>query len=157
MTPGAGAETGSGRPLPAKLGITGPMTVALIGGPPDADVLLGPLPPGVTVTRSLRRGRRVEMIVCFVTERRALERRLPGLLDGLGDHGTLWLAWPKKTSGVPSDLSDEVVRATVVPSGWVDTKVCAIDATWSGLKFVLRRALRQAPRERTNAGGAPHS
>jgi len=54
----------------------------------------------------------------------------------------LWIAWPKRSSGVPSDMSDEVIREVVLPTGWVDVKVCAVDATWSGLKFVLRKALR---------------
>jgi hypothetical protein len=115
----------------------------VIGEPSGVEALLDPLPPGVTVTRSLRRGRRIDLIVCFVTRRLDLERRLDALLDALGDAGVLWLAWPKKASGVPSDLSDDVVRATVLSTGWVDTKVCAIDATWSGLRFVLRSELRR--------------
>jgi len=146
VTPRTGADTGSGRPVSAKLGITRPMSVALVGAPRDAGTLLAPLPPGVTVTRSLRRGGRVEMIVCFATARRDLERRLDALLEALGESGVLWIAWPKKASGVPTDLSDQVVRASVLPTGWVDTKVCALDATWSGLKFVLRPTLRSGGR-----------
>lgn len=145
MTP-PGADAGTGRPLPAKLGITETASVALVDSPVGFEALLEPLPPGVTVTRSIRRGRRIDLIVCFSRQRRDLERRL-GLLDTLGDDGVLWVAWPKRSSGVPTDLSDEVVRTSVLPTGWVDTKVCAIDATWSALRFVLRTE-RQGGRTR---------
>jgi hypothetical protein len=146
-------EVGSGRALTAKLGIAQSMSIAVIAGPSQVQALFDPLPPGVTTTASLRRGRRVDLVVCFVTRRRDLERRLDALLAALGDGGVLWLAWPKKASGVPSDLSDEVVRATVLPTGWVDTKVCAIDATWSGLKFVLRTEVRSGRSGRSTPQG----
>lgn len=145
MTP-VPVETGTGRSLPAKLGISGSMVVALVGSPAGFEALLEPLPPDATITRSLRRGRRIDLIVFFATARRDLERRLDGLLGALGDRGVLWVAWPKRASGVATDLSDEVVRAAVLPTGWVDTKVCAIDTTWSGLKFVLRAERRRPER-----------
>jgi hypothetical protein len=151
VTPGA--DTGS-RSLAAKLGIADSMAVALVGGPPGIEGLLEPLPPRVTLQRSLGRGRKVDLIVCFATRCRDLERRLDGLLEVLGDDGVLWVAWPKKAFGVPTDLSDEVVRTSVLPTGWVDTKVCAIDATWSGLKFVRRKERRGGSQEKRSAGTA---
>jgi hypothetical protein len=148
VTPGT-PDTGSGRPVALKLGITESMVVALLGAPADAEQLLGPLPPGVTIAKTLRRGGAVDLIVCFCTSRRDLERRLDSLLDALDDDGVLWVAWPKRASGVPTDLSDQVVRTIVLPTGWVDTKVCAIDATWSGLKFLLRTERRGRARAQT--------
>jgi hypothetical protein len=132
-------------PLAAKLGIKADMSVALLWGPEGFADTLEPLPGGVKTHLSLRAGRRVELIVAFITWRGDLERHLHRLLGALGPDGVLWVAWPKKSSKVPTDVSDQVVRDVVLPTGWVDTKVCAIDATWSGLKMVLRRELRAAP------------
>jgi len=131
----------SGTPLPKKLGIKPGMSVALIHGPKDAAAILGPLPDRARLRTSLG-GNGPELLIAFFTTRRDLERGLARLLTALPGDGVLWVAWPKKTSGVATDLSDEVVRGVVLPTGWVDTKVCAIDASWSGLKFVLRTQLR---------------
>jgi hypothetical protein len=80
--------------------------------------------------------------VLFARERRELERRLPGLQRRLAPAGMLWVAWPKRASKVPTDVTEDVVRDVALPRGLVDVKVCAIDATWSGLKLVIRRELR---------------
>lgn len=80
-----------------------------------------------------------DVIVCFVRSRSELERRLPALLGARAARGTIWIAWPKKSSGLETDLRDGVVRETVLKAGLVDNKVCAIDETWSGLRFVARR------------------
>lgn len=78
----------------------------------------------------------------FVRERRALQRRLPGLQAKLALAGMIWVAWPKRASKVATDMTEDVVRAVALRRGLVDVKVCAIDETWSGLKLVIRRGLR---------------
>jgi hypothetical protein len=126
----------SGTPLVRKLGIKADGRVAFVGAPPGFDELLGQLPPGVAVRRRLRGP--YDVIVSFHVRRRELERRLPALCAALADAGGLWIAWPKRASGVETDLGDGVVRELGLGAGLVDNKVCAIDATWSGLRFVYR-------------------
>ena len=131
----------SGTPLVSKLGIKPGATLGLIGAPDDFDRTLGELPDGVAVRRRLQG--RLDVIVAFYVERSALERRLPALRGALQPAGGLWLAWPKRASGVATDLSDNVVRELGLAAGLVDNKVCAIDAVWSGLRLVYR--LRDRP------------
>ena len=78
------------------------------------------------------------------TERATLGKRLAGYRKAIVPDGMIWVSWPKKASGVPTDLSDVVVRDTALPLGLVDVKVCAVDATWSGLKFVVRKSERSS-------------
>ena len=130
----------SGTPLVRKLGIKPGATVALDNAPPDFDELLGELPLGVAVRRRLRGP--ADVIVSFHIDRAELERRLPALRAALSDAGGLWLAWPKRASGVETDLGENAVRELGLAVGLVDNKVCAIDATWSGLRFVYRLADR---------------
>ena len=130
----------SGTPLPRKLGIKPDARVALIGAPHDFDEVLGELPPGVTVRRRARGT--FDVLVIFVQKRSELERRLPVLKRALDQAGGLWVAWPKRSSGVATDLEESAVRGLGLASGLVDNKVCAIDATWSGLRFVYRLADR---------------
>ena len=78
----------------------------------------------------------------FVTRRAALARRLPGLRAAIAPDGAVWAAWPKRASGVATDITEDVVREVALPLGLVDVKVCAIDETWSGLRLVIRRELR---------------
>ncbi|MEA2249287.1 MAG: hypothetical protein QOH46_3816 [Solirubrobacteraceae bacterium] len=130
----------SGTPLPKKLGFKPGMTAAYVDAPEGFDELLGQLPDGVTVRRQLRGP--LDLIVCFVTARRDLERRLPRLRAALQPAGMLWIAWPKRASGVPTDITEDVVRDVALPTGLVDTKVAAIDDTWSGLRLVVRKELR---------------
>ena len=132
----------SGTPLPRKLGIKPEMRVALVAAPAGFAEVLGELPPGATVHRRL--GGTFDVIVAFVTRRAGLERGLPRWRAGLQADGGLWLAWPKRTSGMATDLGEADVRALGLAAGLVDNKVCAIDATWSGLRFVYRRADRPA-------------
>jgi hypothetical protein len=136
MSAAAGAGY-SGTPLPRKLGIKPEARVALIGAPEGFDATLGELPPGVTVTRRLG-GRPRDVIVAFFSRRTTLERRLPALRSALDPAGGLWLAWPKRASGVDTDLTDDVVRTLGLATGLVDNKVCAIDQVWSGLRLVYR-------------------
>ena len=130
-----------------KLGIHEGMTIVVLHSPGHLESLLGPLPRDVTLRHNLRQGLRCDMLIGFVTERTHLARNLPRLLEGLPREGILWIAWPKKASGIPNDMSDNAVRGLILPTGWVDTKVCAIDDTWSALKFVLRRELRSGRRQ----------
>jgi hypothetical protein len=132
----------SGTPLPAKLGIK-PGHRVLLDGAPDRfeDTHLAPLPDDVTVHR--RAGRApYDVVLAFRTDARTLVRHLPRDVGRTTTPGRLWLAWPKKASGVPTDLSDSVVREEGLAAGVVDVKVCAIDATWSALAFVRRVADR---------------
>ena len=124
----------SGTPLPRKLGIGQGHRVLLVAAPPGFD--LGPL-PGVEVHR--RAGSAAyDVVLLFVTRRHDLLARLDGLRARLTPAGGLWVVWPKRSSGVPSDLTEDVLREVVLPTGMVDTKVCAVDATWSALRFVVR-------------------
>jgi hypothetical protein len=139
----------SGTPLPAKLGIKPESRVALVGAPDGFNETLGPLPPGVTVLRQLRGP--LDVIIAFMTRRAELERRLPALRAALDPAGGLWVAWPKRASKVPTDITEDVIREVALPTGLVDNKVCAIDETWSGLRLVIRRELRPAKPPRTSA------
>ena len=132
----------SGTPLPQKLGIKPGARIALLNAPPDFDGTLGELPEGVAV-RSRARGP-LDVIVHFTTSERDLRKRFERLASALEPAGGLWIAWPKRASGVPTDLTDNVVREVGVAAGLVDNKVCAIDETWSGLRFVIRLKDRPA-------------
>jgi hypothetical protein len=130
----------SGTPLARKLGLHDGDRVALVGAPDGFEALLEPLPQVASLSRRL--GTTLDMIVFFATRRAEIERRHEGLAARLTPAGMLWLAWPKRASGVPTDVTEDVLREVILPSGMVDTKVCAIDETWSGLRFVRRKELR---------------
>jgi hypothetical protein len=127
----------SGTPLPKKLGIKPGARVAVLS-PPDGflDTTLRPLPDQVEM-RSRARGP-LDVIVFFTKRRVELERRFDTLVNALDRAGALWVAWPKGTSGVATDLTENTVRDVALPKGLVDTKVAAIDEIWSGLKLVIR-------------------
>ncbi len=131
----------SGTPLPKKLGLRGGQRVAFLDAPPEFADALGELPDGVGRVRTSARGP-LDLVVAFFLERARLERRLPALIGALDPDGALWIAWPKKASRVPTDVTEDVVRDLGLAAGVVDVKVCAIDQTWSGLKLVIRRADR---------------
>jgi hypothetical protein len=135
----------SGTPLVRKLGIKPEGRLGLIGAPEGFDQTLGELPPGVRVRRRLG-GQPFDVIVAFHARGADLERRLPALVAALDPAGGLWLAWPKRASGVATDLTDDVVRVLGLASGLVDNKVCAIDHVWSALRLVYR--LRDRPKSR---------
>jgi hypothetical protein len=130
----------SGTPLARKLGFKPGLAVAYVNAPEGFGELLGELPDGVAVRRRLAGS--LDLVVCFVTARRELERRLPALRRAIEPDGTAWIAWPKRASRVTTDMSEDVVRDVALPTGLVDVKVAAIDDTWSGLKLVVRRELR---------------
>jgi hypothetical protein len=126
----------SGKPLAAKLGVKPGTALVLIDAPDGIEETLGSLPDGVMV-RPGNRGAR-EMTIWFVTRRSTFERRFATVAKAVGE-GTLWMAWPKRASGVETDMTEDVVREVALPRGLVDSKVCAIDDTWSGLRLTQRR------------------
>lgn len=119
-----------------KLGLKDDTAVAYVDAPAGFADLLGRAPNRVSL-----RGR-LDLVVCFVTRRADLERRTPVLKRAIAPDGMAWIAWPKKASGVRTDVTEGVIRDVVLPMGLVDVKVCAIDETWSGLKLVIRKELR---------------
>ena len=128
----------SGTPLTKKVGAKPGQRALVIGAPPDAPQLFE---DGVQVL--LRAAEDLDAVVLFVTERRVLERRLPELRRRLAPTGMLWVAWPKKASGVATDVTEDVIRDFAVgETDLVDVKVIAIDETWSGLKLMVRRERR---------------
>jgi hypothetical protein len=121
-------------PLPKKLGIGAGQRVALIGAP--AGFSLGELPDGVAVGERLDGA--LDVIVLFVDRKADLRKRFGAAKKRLQKAGGLWVAWPKRASGVATDVTEGVVRQTALAAGLVDNKVCAIDDTWSGLRCVFR-------------------
>jgi len=127
----------SGTPLATKLGIKQGASFALLDAPGDLDLVL---PPGVALKR--RAVGRADVVAAFFVERGRFEARLVALAKMILPSGGLWIAWPKKSSGVRTDLSDHVIRDAALAMGLVDNKVCAIDDTWSALRLVWRTELR---------------
>jgi hypothetical protein len=112
------------------------MRVAAVGAPGRYATLVAPLPRGVTIVN--RANAQADVVHYFVEWRRDLEVRIPALGRSLRDDAALWISWPKRSSGRPTDLTEDVLREVILPLGLVDVKVCAVDHTWSGLKFVRR-------------------
>jgi hypothetical protein len=129
----------SGTPLPKKLGFKPGMTAVFLDAPDHLDDLLGEL-EGVTVKRALRG--HAEIVLCFVKQRRDLERRAARLRAAVAPDAMVWVCWPKKASKVVTDMTEDVVRDVLLPTGLVDVKVAAVDETWSALKLVVRKELR---------------
>lgn len=130
----------SGNPLPQKLGIKEGARVALVRAPEGFERELKPLPDGVRL-RTQARGSH-DVVLFFATRLAELERRFDSLARAVEPAGGLWIAWPKRTAGVATDLREGIVRDTGLAHGLVDNKVCAVDDTWSGLRFVYRVADR---------------
>ena len=126
----------SGTPLVKKLGIGDDDTVAFRGAPDGFLETLGELPDSIRVKG--RVSGPVDVVVAFFIGRADLDRRLGALAEAVYPDGSLWIAWPKRASGVATDMTEDVVREVALPRGLVDTKVCAIDETWSGLRLVHR-------------------
>jgi hypothetical protein len=129
----------SAKSLTDKLGIKAGMLVAPIAAPAELASWLAPLPSGAKLVGA--RSGNVGCVLLFVKRRTELERRVPAALARLGSGGMCWICWPKKTSGVATDVTEDLLRRVVLPTGWVDVKVSAVSETWSGLKF-LRRKVR---------------
>lgn len=133
----------SGTPLAKKLDIRPGHNVGLVNAPDAFERALDGLPDSAKVTRSSAYSGRFDVLVCFFSERAVLQTAFPSLLKRIGPDGSLWLAWPKKSSGVATDLNENHLREIGLPTGLVDNKVCAIDDTWSGLRFVWRLEKRK--------------
>ena len=130
----------SGTPLAQKLGIKPGAKLYAAGAPQNYPSLLAPLPEGVVLTRSI--SARVDLIHVFVTSRALLATELRRCVATMRPDAAVWVSWPKKAAKVPTDITEDVIRAEALPLGLVDIKVCAVDAVWSGLKLVIRKENR---------------
>jgi hypothetical protein len=137
----SGHVTGySGKPLVAKLGFKPGMLMQAVRAPKEYGDLLGPLPAGARVAEG-RRGK-PDIVHHFATSRAELAKSLRAYRKSLDPATPLWVSWPKKSAGVATDITEDVIRAIALPLGYVDIKVCAVSETWSGLKLVVRRERR---------------
>lgn len=143
MAPAAAPATPgySGTPLARKLGIRDGAEVRLIDAPADYAAWVQPMPPGA-VLGSGPADAQTDLVHLFVTRREVLQDELQRLRGVLRPDAVLWVSWPKKASKVPSTVTEDTVRELALPLGWVDVKVCAVSEVWSGLKLVVRKALR---------------
>ncbi|HLW65507.1 MAG TPA: hypothetical protein VKS79_09330 [Gemmataceae bacterium] len=132
----------SGTPLPKKLGMKPGCRVLLWKAPESLLELLGEAAAEMTLSREMGNEGAFDIIMLFTDSRAELQKSFAKLARRLAPAGGLWVAWPKKASGVPTDLSEDIVREIGLKVGLVDNKVCAIDETWSGLRFVIRLADR---------------
>jgi hypothetical protein len=130
----------SGTPLSKKLGIKEGSKVFLANAPEDYMQLVDPLPNGVEFSPQINPD--TDIVHVFSTERILLMNDLRTFLKSLKQDGTIWVSWPKKSSKVPTDITEDAIREIALPMGLVDIKVCAIDEVWSGLKLVIRRENR---------------
>jgi hypothetical protein len=130
----------SGAPLVQKLGIKPGFRIFVAGAPADYDSITGKLPAEVTIVPRLTGA--IDMVHLFAAKAAGLGDKLRRYREAIKPDGMVWVSWPKKSSGVSTDLSDVVVRDTALSLGLVDIKVCAVDATWSGLKFMIPKAQR---------------
>lgn len=138
MTPPAGY---SGTPLVQKLGVKPAFRVKTKNAPANYSKMLQPLPENVVISTRLRAP--VNLWHIFSASRRELARKLPDCRDEIEQNGMIWVSWPKKSSGVASDITEDTVRELAFPLGLVDIKVCAVDEIWSGLKLVIRKENRK--------------
>jgi len=131
----------SGTPLAAKLGIKEKTRVYLVNAPREYRTLLEPLPREVVF--SARPGPTIDVMHVFVRRQAELRATLPVLQKSMRPDAAIWVSWPKKASGVATDITEDTIRTIALPMGLVDIKVCAVDDTWSGLKLVIRKELRK--------------
>ena len=130
----------SGTPLAAKLGIKAGCRVHVVHEPDGYRAWLAPLPAGVTFQNRLAAS--TDIVHVFLRERAELGKRLSTYRAKLGPSGVVWVSWPKKAAKVSTDITEDTIRELALPMGWVDVKVCAVSEVWSGLKLVVRKALR---------------
>jgi len=126
----------SGTPLPKKLGVKPNQRIALVNAPNDFAKVLGRLPENAAIVKRLNGP--LDLILLFVDREQMLAKEFPILANKLQNNGMIWVAWPKKSSGVATDLVFEKVQRIGLDCGLVDVKICAVDDVWSGLKFVIR-------------------
>ena len=143
----------SGTPLPRKLGLKPGARLGIFAAPKNFGATLGALPHGVTLTDAARGATALDVVLCFASSHAALERLLPRAQARLDPSGGLWVCWPKKASGVVTDVTEAAVRQLGLDAGLVDNKVCAIDEVWSGLRMVVRVSDR--PKATPSARAAP--
>ena len=136
----AGIAGYSGTPLPKKLGLKDGGTLVMLNTPEGIDKLLAPLPPASSLVTKLTAAS--ALVILFCRDADALKKGLPTVSKKLHADGSLWISWPKKTSTLFVDLTEDGIRAIVLPTGLVDVKVCAVNDDWSGLKLMVRKALR---------------
>ena len=130
----------SGTPLAKKLGIKPGSCVWAKGAPADYKELLAPLPEDVEFLA--KAGKDIDLIHYFTKNRRDLAAAMPGLMERIKRDGMIWVSWPKRSSRVETDITEDTIRDVALPLGLVDVKVCAVDGTWSGLKLVIRKENR---------------
>src|ERR1700730_6557296 len=130
----------SGTPRAAKLGIKPGSKVFVSNAPKEYRLLVRPLPEGARIVSLLDQS--VDLIHAFRTKKRELDRFLQATVKEMRSDAAIWLSWPKQASGVPTDVTEDTIRAAALPLGLVDIKVCAIDDVWSGLKLVIRKDKR---------------
>lgn len=131
----------SGKPLAQKLGIRSGAALSVIKGPSDYRKLLGSISKSLIFNDTIAKN--ATFVHLFVTKRTDLQKSLRQIRPRIADTGVVWVSWPKKTSGVATDVTEDVIRAIALPLEFVDVKVCAVDAVWSGLKLVIRREHRK--------------
>jgi hypothetical protein len=141
----------SGTPLPQKLGIKPGLTVVTINAPAQYRRLLGKIPKDVAFSDRLKPGS--NFVHLFTSRRSELQRKMSILRDKISDNGTVWISWPKQSSGISTDVTEDVVREIALPLGFVDIKVCAVDEIWSGLKLMIRKENRKLPSPRSSSKG----
>ena len=126
----------SGTPIPKKLGVKPNQRIALVNAPNDFAKVLGPLPENAVIVKRLNGP--LDLILLFVDREQTLAKQFPILASKLQSNGMIWVAWPKKSARVATDLVFEKVQRIGLDCGLVDVKICAVDDVWSGLKFVIR-------------------
>jgi hypothetical protein len=132
----------SSTPLAKKLGIDVGSRIYLSDAPKNYLTLVAPLPEGIRVVRKI--DGETDIVHIFSTERAHLAAALRATLKRIKPDGTIWVSWPKKSSKVPTDITEDTIREVALPMGLVDIKVCAVDEVWSGLKLVVRRENRRS-------------
>ena len=131
----------SGTPLAKKLGIKSPVKLLMVNAPQEYKSWLGDLPEGASLVTKARKP--IEAAHVFTTESAFLDATLSRLRNELKQDGFIWVSWPKKTSKVPTDITEDIIREIALPLGFVDIKVCAVSEVWSGLKLVIRKSERK--------------
>jgi len=131
----------SGTPLAKKLGLKSPLKLLTINAPKEYKSWLGDLPDDVVLTT--KGSKPIEAAHVFTTESVFLDATLSKLRNELEQDGFVWVSWPKKSSKVPTDITEDTIREIALPLGFVDIKVCAVSEVWSGLKLVIRKSERK--------------
>lgn len=131
----------SGTPLARKLGVSEGRHVLIRRAPVGYARLLEPLPPGVVFERRI--SRRTDIVHLFTDRRARLKTDLEALRKSIRSDGAIWVSWPKKSSKIPTDITEDTIRELALPLGFVDVKVCGVSEVWSGLKLVIRKENRK--------------